>query len=213
MPVPLKPLGPATIGRSISFGIKADSDVGPSRPNNRIITVDYEMRTEDASHYIENIENPTLYHQIFTSALIVGQSVQARADDKTTCILTREFAEVPFEWNERVERVETFYGVAATQLYAPGEFFFRNQMVSIRTDCRVNRRYFISTGGVPGRFEPFRPVDQDGSAVSVMSDYTTPSADEYIAMVLGRQEIVVSSAFRRWKGAIHVLETVYAQAK
>lgn len=213
MPTALKPLGPPSIGRSISFGIQSSSSVPNGTRNNRIITQDYEMRVEDQADYIVSLETPTVYHPVFTNAVIVDQSISARENDRTTAILRRVFAEVPLEWNEDIERVETFPGVAQSMLYAPAEFVFRNAVANFRTSVRINRRYFLSTADKLVPLTPFQPVNSDGVAVSVITDYTTPSADEYVAMALGRQEIVLSSVPRRWMGAIHVLETIYARAK
>lgn len=213
MPTPLKYLGSPAVGRSIVFGARAENEVPATVPNNRVIRRVAEIRVEDVPHYIVPIESPTLYDDVFTNAVIVGQSIEEKAGDRTVCYLHRVFAEIPKEWDETVERAETFFGVAKSMLYAPGDFAFRNSVISLRTRCRISRRYFL---GNPGRIVEsarFQPVDNDGVAVNVITDDTVPSSDEYIAMVNGRQEIVLSSISKQWMGDIHFLETIYSPAK
>ncbi|MDP1581209.1 MAG: hypothetical protein Q8M02_13120 [Candidatus Didemnitutus sp.] len=213
MPTPLKSLGPPVIGRGIQFGFRAESGVSPTQRNNRIITRDYEMRVEDQAEYIVALENPTTLDPVFTNAVIVAQSVREKAGDNTVCYLRRVFAEVPQEWDEFIDRVETFPGVALSALYAPAEFYFRNSQTTLRSRCRLNRRYSLGHPEAILEHKKFQAFDADGVATSVINDYTTPSADEYIAMVYGRNELVMWSVPRKWMGDIYVLETLYAQAK
>lgn len=213
MATPLRPLGPPSIGQSISFGSQTIADAPATTRNNRLIVQDYEMRVEDQATYIVSLDTPTVYHPVFTNAVIVDQSISRKGDDKTTCILRRVFAEVPLESDDDIESAETFFGVAQSMLYAPAEFIFRNGLISLRTRVRLNRRYYLTTADKLVELKRFQPTDSDGVAVNVITDFTIPSADEYVAMVLGRQEIVLSSVVKQWRGAINVLETVYAEAK
>lgn len=213
MPTQLKQIGPPEIGQSIAYGAQASTDIPPTTPNNRIVTRLYEMRAEDTSNYVVSLQNPTLYDSVYTNAVIVQQSVFEKPNDLATCYLRRVFAEIPSTWDDSVDRNELFFGVAKSMLYEPGDFRFRNGRISQLVRCRLNQRYFLGNPSSVIEAKKFQPVDADGVAVDVIDDYTTPSADEYIAMVAGRKEIVLWSVVKKWMGDIHVLETLYAPAQ
>ena len=75
------------------------------------------------------------------------------------------------------------------------------------------RAYFLSNPGDIPVFNEFRPTDQYGTEVTQIDDNTIPSADEYIAMVQGLQEIIKQSTVRKWMGDIWVRETLYVHPK
>lgn len=209
MATELEEVGPPIIG--LSF--KLNRQVAAPGTNNRTIARRYKMRLADLEYYTVPIINPTLRDAVYPLAIIIDQDVERIGDNKTDAYLLRTFAEIPTEWDEAFDEVATFPGVLPSNLYAPGEFQFRSGPSSIRTSIRINRRYFLSNPAAYPRIPKFQAVDSDGRATSVISDYTTPSADEYISMVLGRQEIAVSSIVKPWRGDIHFRETVFAEAK
>jgi hypothetical protein len=209
MATALEPIGEAEIGQSFSTNFQ----VSAGGLNNRIVTRRYKMRVADHDAYTLALINPTTYDATYASAIIIDQGVAKIPDDRVNCVLTRIFAEVPTMWDEPQDRVITFPGVARSSLYALNEFAFRSAQTSYRTDVRINRRYFLGDPkGIP-RFTRFKVFDAYGLETTVISDFTTPTVDEYISMVAGSQEIVIDSKVVPWRGWIQCLETTYAKAK
>lgn len=209
MATALEPIGEVELGQSFAVNFQ----VAAGGNGNRIVTRRFKMRVEDHDYYTLAIINPTAYDDFYTSAVIVEQGVTPLQGERVKCVLTRIFAEVPTEWNQPDDRFITFPGVARSSLYALNEFAFRGAQTSYRTDVRINRRYFLGDPkGIP-RFNRFKVFDAYGLETTVITDYTTPTVDEYIAMVTGSQEIVIDSKVVPWRGWIQCLETTYAKAK
>jgi hypothetical protein len=171
------------------------------------------MRVEDQSYYLVPLINPTFYDLVYTGAVIVDQKIEPLSENHAECELVRVFAEVPTPYDEYIERAITFPAVAPSQLYAPADFYFRSAQVSRWTSGRMARAYFLSNPGDIPVFNEFRPTDQYGTEVTQIDDNTIPSADEYIAMVQGLQEIIKQSTVRKWMGDIWVRETLYVHPK
>jgi hypothetical protein len=203
MPTPLQEIGSPRVGEGIALGIQSNGT------NCRVITRRFRMRIEDQASYLVALINPTLYDSVFTSAVIVGQEIRAKAEDHADCELVRVFAEVPTPYDEYIERAVTFPGVSPSKLYTPADFRFRDTQVSRWASGRLARAYFLSNPRDIPVYPEFHPTDQQGVEVTTIDDNTIPSADEYIALVQGKGEIIKESVVKQWKGDIWVRETLY----
>lgn len=209
MPTDLEPVGEAIIGQSF----RTNFQVSVGGNNNRVITRRFKMKIADADYYQQALISPTLYDETYPLAVIIDQAVEKIPGNKVDAFLDRIFAEVPTEWNQPDDRVITFPGVARSSLYALAEFDFRTSQVSLRTDIRENHKYFLGDPkGIP-RYPRFRVYDAYGVETTLITDFTTPSVDEYVAMVAGGQEIVIDSKVVPWRGWIQCLKTTFAKAK
>jgi len=146
-----------------------------------------------------------------TPAYLVGQDVEPF--NEVDVALVCEFAMVPSSWNEYNNMTVSFPGVAQSSLYAPDEALFRSSNLTERTQIRIYHQYFLGQPtGIP-TYDLFNPVDQFGNRTNVIDDNSDPSADEYISMINGRQEIVKDSPVIPWKGDIWEVRTVFALAQ
>ena len=205
----LEEVGAPAVGLSFRY----NRQVLDGGENNRVITRRYKIRLTDIATYAETLVAPTLYDTFYPRAVLVAQGIEAIAGNKVDAHLIREFAEVPTEWDDPDDRVITFPGVAFSSLYAKGDFNFRSSQSSLRTDVRVNRCYFLADPKAIPRFDKFVVLNYEGVETTVITDETSPSVDEYIAMVAGGHEIVVDCRVVAWKGAIYCRETTFAAAK
>jgi hypothetical protein len=203
MPRALQEIGVPRIGDGIELGPQS------SGTDNRIITRKYRMAAEDSASYLVSLINPTLYDSVYTGAVIVKQRIEAIPDNHSEALLIRVFAELPTPYDEYIERAVTFPAVAPSNLYTPQDFYFRNTEVSRWASGRLARAYFLSNPKDIAIYPLFRPTDQDGVEVTMIDDNTIPTADEYIALVQGKQEIIKESTVKLWMGDIWVRETLY----
>lgn len=209
MATALEPDGEPIIGQSFRTNLQ----VSPGGGNNRVITRRYKMKVADTDFYTVALINPTLYDEQYAQAVIIDQQVEKIPANRVDCFLIRVFGEVPTMWDQAEDRVITFPGVQRSSLYALAEFAFRSNQQSYRTDIRTNRQYFLGNPtGVP-RYPLFKVFDANGLETTLITDYTTPNVDEYIAMVAGSQELVIDSRVVQWRGWIQSLETTFAKAK
>lgn len=208
MATALEEIGEPVLGA----GFTLNQQVTAGGVADRTVERRYKCRVEDVGYYTVNLLAPTLYDTKYPLAVIVDQKFISK--DKADGTLVRTFSESPTEWNDSFDRTVTFPGVALSSLYAPGDFAFRPAQVTLPTDVRVNRVYFITAdeGSIP-RYPLFKVFDSSGLQTSVITDFTTPSCDEWIAMVAGRQEIVSQCRTFRLRAAIFCRETLFAQAQ
>ncbi len=208
MATALEEIGEPVLGA----GYQINLQVARGGLSDRTVTRQYKCRVADVNDYTVNILAPTLYDTKYPLAVIVDQRFAPK--DKVDGVLTRVFAEVPSEWNDPDDRVIPFPGVALSSLYAPGDFAFRSAQSSLRTDVRINHVYFLTADqrSIP-RYPKFKVFDYSGLQTSVVTDYTTPTADEYIALVAGQQEIVIDCQIVSWRGAIFDRQTTFAAAQ
>jgi hypothetical protein len=207
MPTQLEEVGEPIVGDVFDWNKQVTGE------NNRAIRRRYKMRLVDLPFYTVDVLNPTLYDVKYPAAVITGQSIERIPGNTTDAFLIREFAEVPTTWDDYLDQVVTFPGVEKSSLYTPPDFPFRGSPTSQASQIRRNRAYFLTPQRGIAAFPKFQPKDDEGNVVSIITDDTIPSADEYIAKVLGRQEIVVSSHVQEWRGAIQVRVTDFALAK
>jgi hypothetical protein len=210
MATSLEEIGEPVLGAGFSLNIQ----VPASGLADRTVTRNFKVRVTDVSHYTQSILNPTLWDSEYPLAVLVDQFFKPKSENKVDGILTRVFSETPSAWNESGDRAITYPGVALSSLYAPGDFAFRPAQITLPADVRINRAYFQTNneGSIP-RFKKFKVFDQSGLQTSVITDYTTPSVDEWIAMTAGLTEIVDLCRVTRWRGSIFCRETIWAPAQ
>lgn len=210
MATSLEEIGEPVLGA----GFRLNVQVPGTGLADRTVTRRYKVRVSDVAHYTQNLLAPTLWDSEYPLAVIVDQSFAPKPENKVDGILTRVFSEVPTEWNDSSDRTVTFPGVALSSLYAPGDFAFRPAQITLPTDVRVNRVYFLTAdeSSIP-RIPLFKVFDSSGLQTSIITDFTTPSVDQWIASVAGQSEIVTLCRVSRWRGAIFCRETLFAQCQ
>ena len=204
----LEEQGSAEVGVSMQ---PAQQTTGGS--TNLVITRRYKVRSSSATDYIFQILNasPRIMDPTFTDAYLIAQSIGPL--DASNGILTCVFAQLPQTWDEAFYNAVTFPGVDPSSLYSPYDFAFRSGAVSFTTQARYEHTYFLGPiNAIPTRTK-FKVVDTDGNQVSVVTDFTEPSSDEYISYVQGRQELVIESVVLPWRGDIWDRRSLLAIAK
>lgn len=181
--------------------------------NDWVFSRTYKVRSSVLKNYLFQILNPAIRvtDDTNSSAYLVKQ--HASRMDEVNVHLTCVFAQIPSQWDESRYQPVTFPGVLPSTLYSPADFPFRSSAYTKTTQCRHHHQYFLGPINSIPTVALFQPVDSAGSRVSVISDYTTPSADEYISLVNNRGEIVTESVIMPWKGDIYDLRTTYAVSK
>lgn len=197
----------------VGSGFQLNRQVTAGAGNNRSIFRTYKIRVADITSYTQPILNPVLYDTTYPFAVLVDQRIQELPGNKVDAHLIREFAEIPTSYDDPDDRVVTFPGVALSSLYAAGDFNFRSAQASLRTDVRVRHDYFLADPKTISRYHKFFVYTSDGLQTTVVTDYTLPSCDEYIAAVAGRQELIIDCQINQWKGWIHDRVTTFAQAR
>jgi hypothetical protein len=201
----LQEIGNPLIGQSLAFNFQASGD------NNRIITRRYQMRIAEQSEHIKKLIKPTLKDPVYTKAYLVNQSV-AQAPGDVDCILTRVFAEIPTEWDDYDDMVIDFPGVMRPPTGGE-EMLWRNSSIALQSVVRVNRKYFLSNPQQIPVPKKFTATDAVGQRVTTLTPATTPSNEDYAAMVAAGTELCMRSRISRWMGDIWVRETLYARAQ
>jgi hypothetical protein len=202
----LEPVGDAVQGDQINLTPQT-----PGGASDMTFTRTFRVNSQDLPTYlVQIIDAPTpIVDYQYPNAYLVQQ--QARRHNDIDVHLLCVFAQVPSPWAEDGGyAVETFPGVARSSLYPPDGFPWRNSSSSFETQIRREHSYQLGSLSGCATFPRFAPVDAHGNRVSVLTDYTSPSVDTWIAMVYGRQEIVVSSTASRWRGPIWEIITRYA---
>lgn len=181
--------------------------------NDFVFTRTYKVNTNVIQNYLFQILNPPnrITDDTITTAYLVKQS--SRKIDDVNHHLTCVFAQIPSQWDQSSYQTVPFPGVAVSSLYTAFDFPFRSSIYSYPSQCRHNWQYFLGPISSIPTATKFQPVDDQGNRVSVITDWTNPSCDEYIAMVNSRREIITESVVINYKGDIWGLRTTYALAK
>lgn len=182
--------------------------------SDRTVTRRYKIRLLDVPNYGANLLSPFLYDVEYPQAVIVDQTYRPNPGDKADGELIRVFSELPSSWDEPDDRVVTFPGVAQSSLYGPRDFLWRSSQASLRTSVRIHHDYFITADqlSIP-RYDKFVVINPFGLQTTVITDFTNPTADEWVSKVAGLGEIVVDCQVKRWKGAIFDRATTFAVAQ
>lgn len=181
--------------------------------NDYVFTRTFKVNSNVVKNYLFPILNPPM--RIVDSKIQNAYLVNQRAvkvddiNDHLICV----FAQIPSAWNESKYQPVTFPGVEVSSLFTPFDFPFRSSPYTKPTQARYYYQYFLGPiSGIP-TYPTFQPVDRQGNRVSVITDWTDPSADEYIALCASRGEIVTESVVLPWRGDIWALRTLFAVAK
>lgn len=179
-----------------------------------VFTRTYKVNNSVAASYLFQILDAPVrvMDDKYTDAYLVKQRLNRI--DQVNSHLTCVFAQIPSTWQSDANyQAITMPGVDRSSLYAPTDFDFRGSPISISTQIRYEHAYFLGPISSIATRQRFRPVDADGVRVSVINDQTYPSANEYISMVNGRQELVMESIVLPWRGDIWDRRTLFALAK
>ena len=181
--------------------------------NDWVFSRTYKVNSNILKNYLFQILNPPvrITDDVVTNAYLVRQS--ARRVDEVNAHLTCVFAQIPSSWDQSAYQPVTFPGVQLSSLYAPQDFTFRTSAYTKPTQARHHHQYFLGPISSIPTIPLFKPVDSQGNRVSVLDDWTSPSADEYISLVASRGETVQESVVVPWKGDIYCLRTLYAVAQ
>jgi hypothetical protein len=181
--------------------------------NDWVFSRTYKVNGTLIENYLFRILDPAIRvtDDTVTNAYLVDQ--RATKLDENNMTLTCVFAQIPTAWNESKYQPASFPGVLPSTLYTPYDFPFRSSTYTKTSQCRHAHQYFLGPIWSIPTLPLFQPVDSDGNRVSVISDYTSPSADEYISLVSSRGEIILESVVLPWRGDIWDLRTTYAVAK
>jgi hypothetical protein len=206
----LEQVGQQTSGDQLDPNIQT-----PGGQNDLVFTRTYKVNSNVVKNYTYQIldSNVRITDATISNAYLVHQ--RAVRLDEVNMHLICTFAQIPSTWQtDATYEAVTFPGVAPSSLYVPDEFEFRSGPTSFDTQVRKEHAYFLGPQSGIATFERFKPVDaMTGLRVSTITDFTVPSSDQYISLVQGRGEIVVSSVVMRWKGDIWDRTTKYALAK
>ena len=133
-------------------------------------------------------------------AYLVDQEVTPNGLDGA--VLTRTFAMLPTHLDEWDEMVIRFPGVNRGPFQLDEGFAFRSEPISEAVPVRMCRDFFLSN---PQRIclpDEFRPVDENGNRVTVLTEDTVPTADEYIGFVNSGKYLNDRVSIHRWQGDI-----------
>jgi hypothetical protein len=216
MPVSLNDLeeiGSAEIGIGVQSAVQT-----PGGGTNLVIKRRFKVSTQVYTQYLFQILNPVSYIKdkkyngasSTTPAYLVKQWTEGL--DKANADLFCMFAMVPSTYNEYDSQTISLPGVQKSSLYDPSEFLFRNSSITKRTQVRIEHAYFLGNPQGIATYEEFNVMDSSGVRTNLVTDNTDPSADEYISMVNGSQEIVIESPVKPWMGDIWERRTVFALA-
>lgn len=181
--------------------------------NDWVFSRTYKVNGTEVENYLFKILDPAIRvtDDTVTNAYLVDQ--RASKLDENNVILTCVFAQIPSAWTKSSYQTVTFPGVLPSSLYSPSDFAFRSSSYSKPTQCRHLYTYFLGPINTTATLPLFQPVDSDGNRVSVISDFTYPSADEYISLTASRGEIVVESIVENFMGDIWARRDLLAVAK
>lgn len=181
--------------------------------NSWVFTRTFKVNGTLVQNYLFQILNPSVRvtDDTVTNAYLVDQKA-VKLDDVDVHLIC-VFAQVPNAWDESSYKPASFPGVLPSTLYTAYDFPFRPSTYTKTSQCRHAHQYFLGPIWSIPTFPLFQPVDGDGNRVSIISDYTYPSSDEYISLVASRGEIILESVVLPWHGDIWDLRTTYAVAK
>lgn len=204
----LEQVGEQMAGDSLDFN---PGTVGGQ--NDYVFTRTYKVNSNNVQAFLYQILNPAV--RVTDATIPNAYLVKQRASkvDEVNMHLSCVFAQIPSSWDDFKDVPASFPGVLPSTLYTPYDFPYRSSTYTKESKCRYNFQYFLGPPRTIPTVPLFQPVDSDGNRVSVISDFTTPSADTYISLVGNRGEIVLHSTVNKWKGDIWELKTTYAEAK
>ena len=193
-------LGDSQIGVEFETGIQTDGS------SDFIITRKYAISSANTASSIKKLLPPEINDPVFDGtggtqkAYIVDQEVKPNGLDGAE--LTRTFAMVPSKLDEWDEMVVRFPGVDRGPFQLDEGFAFRSQPYSEAVPVRMCREFFLSNPQRICRPSEFRPVDENGNRVTVLTADTVPTADEYIGYVNSGTYLNDRVSIHRWQGDI-----------
>ena len=193
-------LGDSQIGVEFETGIQTDGS------SDFIITRKYAISSANTASSIKKLLPPEINDPVFDGtggtqkAYIVDQEVKPNGLDGAE--LTRTFAMVPSKLDEWDEMVVRFPGVNRGPFQLDEGFAFRSQPYSEAVPVRMCREFFLSNPQRICRPSEFRPVDENGNRVTVLTADTVPTADEYIGYVNSGTYLNDRVSIHRWQGDI-----------
>ena len=193
-------LGDAQIGVNFSTGIQTDGS------SDFIIERQYSISSANVASSIKKLIPPEINDPVFDGtggtqkAHIVDQEVKPNGKDGA--VLTRTFAMLPTHLDEWDEMVIRFPGVDRGPFQLDEGFAFRSQPYSEAVPVRICRDFFLSNPQRICRPAEFRPVDENGNRVAVLTANTVPTADEYIGYVNSGKYLNDRVSIHRWQGDI-----------
>ena len=193
-------LGDAQIGVNFSTGIQTDGS------SDFIIERQYSISSANVASSIKKLIPPEINDPVFDGtggtqkAHIVDQEVKPNGKDGA--VLTRTFAMLPTHLDEWDEMVIRFPGVDRGPFQLDEGFAFRSQPYSEAVPVRICRDFFLSNPQRICRPAEFRPVDENGNRVTVLTANTVPTADEYIGYVNSGKYLNDRVSIHRWQGDI-----------
>lgn len=197
----LTELGDPQIGVEFDVGIQTDGTT------DFIITREYAISSGNLPASIVQLLPPAITDPVFNGtgdnpnpAYIVDQEIKPNGQEGAT--IRRVFAMVPTPLVEWDEMVVPFPGVEKGPFQIAEDFPFRSEPYSEAVPVRICRTFYLSNPQRICRPEEFRPVDSNGNRVTVLTDNTVPTADEYIGYVNAGQYLVHRVSIHRWQGDI-----------
>ena len=193
-------LGDAQIGVNFYTGIQTDGS------SDFIIERQYSISSANVASSIKKLIPPEINDPVFDGtggtqkAHIVDQEVKPNGKDGA--VLTRTFAMLPTHLDEWDEMVIRFPGVSRGPFQLDEGFAFRSQPYSEAVPVRICRDFFLSNPQRICRPAEFRPVDENGNRVTVLTADTVPTADEYIGYVNSGKYLNDRVSIHRWQGDI-----------
>jgi len=193
-------LGDTQIGVSFDTGIQTNGS------SDFIIQRQYSISSANVASSIKKLIPPEINDPVFDGtggtqkAYIVDQEVKPNGKDGA--VLTRTFAMLPSHLEEWDEMVIRFPGVERGPFQLDEFFSFRSEPYSEAVPVRICRDFYLSNPQRICRPSEFRPVDQNGNRVSVLTEDTVPTADEYIGYVNSGKYLNDRVSIHRWQGDI-----------
>jgi len=193
-------LGDAQIGVEFETGIQTNGS------SDFVITRKYAISSANTAASIKTLMPPEINDPVFNGtggtqkAYLVDQEVTPNGLDGA--VLTRTFAMLPTHLDEWDEMVIRFPGVNRGPFQLDEGFAFRSEPLSEAVPVRMCRDFFLSN---PQRIclpDEFRPVDENGNRVTVLTADTVPTADEYIGFVNSGKYLNDRVSILRWQGDI-----------
>jgi hypothetical protein len=193
-------LGDTQIGVSFDTGIQTNGS------SDFIIQRQYSISSANVASSIKKLIPPEINDPVFDGtggtqkAYIVDQEVKPNGKDGA--VLTRTFAMLPSHLEEWDEMVIRFPGVERGPFQLDEFFSFRSEPYSEAVPVRICRDFYLSNPQRICRPSEFRPVDKNGNRVSVLTEDTVPTSDEYIGYVNSGKYLNDRVSIHRWQGDI-----------
>jgi hypothetical protein len=193
-------LGDTQIGVSFDTGIQTNGS------SDFIIQRQYSISSANVASSIKKLIPPEINDPVFDGtggtqkAYIVDQEVKPNGKDGA--VLTRTFAMLPSHLEEWDDMVIRFPGVERGPFQLDEFFSFRSEPYSEAVPIRICRDFYLSNPKRICRPSEFRPVDKNGNRVSVLTEDTVPTADEYIGYVNSGKYLNDRVSIHRWQGDI-----------